>query len=170
MKALVFTLVIPCCCFTAVMGCSTETVHFDGLAPERVQTAYEHIFHPPPPPPRERSSHRSGSGLRILDFDSFGTALGQAMAGLGRDLRSKGVWGTSSEQRWRKGRYKRTSSTWWLIFPVQLKSETATVRETQGGVEFRLEISPPNETLLKKRLGQVRANLAVQSERQRGPQ
>ena len=168
MKALVPMFAIPCCTML-ILGCSTETVHFEGLTPERVQTAYEHIFHPPPPPPRKRSSHRGKFG-DFLNFDSLGGALTQAMNGLGQDLRSKGFRGTSSEQRWQNGRYRRTGLLWWLIFPVQAKSETATVRETESGVDFTLEISPPNGKLLKKRLEQVRENLAVPSEQQRGPQ
>jgi len=135
-------------------------VHFEGRTFDQVQTAYEHIFHPPPPPPRKYSTRSGGSGWFDfnLDFSSGDwSGLGEAY----QIRRCLGIWDNFTEQRWKHNRYERCRSTWWLIIPVEIDSEKATVKQVDNGVDLTIEVYPANDKLLEKRFMQVRKNLGI---------
>lgn len=139
-------------------GCSAKTVCFEGHTTSQVQQAYEHVFHPPPPPPRPSSS-RSSSGWFDFDFRFDFSGLGESLAKLERIRRCLGIWSTSSERRWAKDRYERSDSTWWLLIPVEINSETAVTEAVDNGTNLRIAIYPANEPLLQQRFRQVQDNL-----------
>ncbi|MEI7837087.1 MAG: hypothetical protein WCK05_11860, partial [Planctomycetota bacterium] len=136
-------------------GCSTESVHFDQMTPERVRSAYERILHPQPGFPYNAvgSPGVLELGLVLLCVDTVLTAYADHM---GRLL---GIWSKSSEHHWNNGRYSLSNSTWWLIVPVKIESETAIVQKTATGTKFTLEVYPPNRALIEKRISQLRKNL-----------
>jgi len=154
------TIVIVC--MTAMLyGCSSKTVHFEGRTIEEIQIAYDQIFYPPPLPARKHSSPNRGSGMFDFNLD-FSGADWSALSDLHRARQCLlGIWDTSSEQRWKNNRYERCYSTWWLIIPVEIDSEKATVKQVDNGVDLTIEFYPANDDNLEGRFMQVRNNLDI---------
>ena len=146
-------------------GCSAKTAYFHGQPLEQVQGAYEHIFHPPPPPPPPRTesagSSRRGWLGRLFEFDLNLSDLAAKLDSMERSSRLLGFWFTSSERRWKGNRYESSNVWWWLIFPLKVNSEKATVQQTESGTELRIEIYPRDDALLERRFQQVRENLDI---------
>ena len=51
--------------------------------------------------------------------------------------------------------------TWWLIIPVEIHSEKATVKQVDNGVDLIIEFYPANDDDLERRFVQVRNNLNI---------
>lgn len=149
------------CIITTLCGCSSMTVHFEGQTPDQIQTAYERIFHSPPSPPKRHSSRTYSSDWIDFDLDFNFTSDFSAYADAYRIMQCLGFWEEFSEQRWKHNRYERCYSTWWLIIPVKIDSEKATVKQVENGVDLTIELYPGNKDLLKKRFAQVRTHLGI---------
>jgi hypothetical protein len=129
-------------------GCSTRTVCFGGAAIDDVKEAYAELFRQKPMTTAQKEEMRPW----IKMADGIGETIGQAE-------RSAGIWRDYKDTGWRGNRYEKAYSRWWLIFPLESNSEFATVLEVEGGVEFKLEISPANEAKLNERMENMRNNL-----------
>ena len=98
------------------------------------------------------------------DFSEVGEALDR----IELIERLFGFWSASIEEPWQDGRYKREYSSWWLLIPLHIDSEIATVRQTEPGVEFTLELYPADETSFEERFDQLRKDLGIEPG-ERGP-
>lgn len=157
--------VIAALSLALLAGCVARTVHFDDVSLDQVQTAYEHIFHPPPPPPTPAANGGLVSeifGSSVLSFSPGDfSEVGEALDTIELIERLFGFWSASIEESWQDGRYKREYSSWWLLIPLHIDSEIATVRQTETGVEFTLELYPADEASFEERFDQLRKNLGI---------